>query len=504
MKATIEQKIIPAIVILVSLILATMGFYTYQSSKTRLLDEQQQLMNAAASRLAVSLVSPLWDLNNKGAEDFVASEMIAREVIAIVVHDAKNVVFAAKGRNAAGEVSDFSGTIDSKLGKLTRDISKDGERIGAIEVHYTDQFVRAELRSLLFSTFWQVVLIDLAIVAILLLLIRRVVTRPLGRVVDRLKEISEGDGDLTVSLPEEGAREISLLAHSFNIFVAKTRVVIDQVKNLNLEMVSAAEQLSMTTQEIAKSNDAVSHQSKALATAAEEMSVTVMQVERNSGAVQNASVAAQKTASNGVQVISQSVKAIENISEVVQRAVITVQGLGEEAKKIRMVVDVIEEIADQTNLLALNAAIEAARAGEHGRGFAVVADEVRNLAKNTVKATSEVSKTVASIQTESTKAVEVMRQGQQAVANVVDLAKQAGVAIHDIDSTVAVATTQTQQIATATQELAATIRDMSRNVEQIADAVEHNSHAALEIAKTADAVAKQADHLHSVTGSFKT
>ncbi|MEK7322929.1 MAG: methyl-accepting chemotaxis protein [Pseudomonadota bacterium] len=505
MKVTIEQKIIPAIVIAVSLILGALGTYTYLSSKERLLGHAQEEIDAMAKRLAASLVSPLWDLNDKSAEEFVVSEMTAQGVIAIVVRDAKGAVFAAKVRNAAGAVGGFDGMpFSDDFGKLTRTVVKDGEQIGSIELRSTDQFVRDELRVLLFSTLWQVVLIDLAIVAILLVLIRRVVTRPLGAVVDRLKEISEGDGDLTVSLPEEGAREISLLAHSFNVFVAKTRVVIDQVKDLNLEMVSAAEQLSATTREIAKSNDAVSHQSKALASAAEEMSVTVVQVERNSCTVQEVSAAAQKTASNGVQVISQSVKAIENISEVVQRAVVTVQGLGEEAKKIRMVVDVIEEIADQTNLLALNAAIEAARAGEHGRGFAVVADEVRTLAKNTVKATSEVSRTVASIQTESVKAVEVMKQGQQAVASVVGLAKQAGAAIHDIDSTVAIATSQTQQIVAATQDLAATIRDMSRNVEQIADAVEHNSLAALEIAKTADSVAKQADHLQGVTGTFKT
>src|SRR3569832_1399417 len=104
----------------------------------------------------------------------------------------------------------------------------------------------------------QVVLMDLVIVAILVVRIRRVVSRPLGEVVVRLKEISEGDGDLTVSLPEEGAREISLLAESFNTFVAKTRTVIDQVKGLNLEMASAAEQLSATTRDISKSNDAVS------------------------------------------------------------------------------------------------------------------------------------------------------------------------------------------------------------------------------------------------------
>src|SRR3569832_1399416 len=152
MKTTIEQKIIPAIVIAVSMILGALGTYTYLTAKSRLLDQAHQAIEATVGRLSTSLISPLWDLNNTGAQEFVTAEMRSREIISVVVRDNKNGLFAAKTRNTAGEIVDLTEVPKDTLPTSMRDVTKDGEKIGSIELHFTDEFVEKELRGMLVST----------------------------------------------------------------------------------------------------------------------------------------------------------------------------------------------------------------------------------------------------------------------------------------------------------------------------------------------------------------
>src|SRR3569833_715802 len=187
MKTTIEQKIIPAIVIGVSLILGALGTYTYLSFKVRLLDDHQEAINAVANRLSISLASPLWDLNDKGAEEFLISEMTSGEVVAIVVHDAKDATFAAKGRDAQGKVTNLSGPVSDKYELLSHDVTKDGEKIGVIQLYTSNKSIQHELRVLLSTTIGQVILIDLVTKTNKKKKNHRDNTRPLVSVMERLK-----------------------------------------------------------------------------------------------------------------------------------------------------------------------------------------------------------------------------------------------------------------------------------------------------------------------------
>jgi len=300
------------------------------------------------------------------------------------------------------------------------------------------------------------------------------------------------------------ADELDRVAHWFNTFIDKVRHVVARVSDASSELAMSVERLSSTTSQIAVSNEESSSQSQAVAASAEQMSATVGEVARNTTLVSNSSEEARRVASEGNQVISQALEAMSEIASLVEEAAGTVKALGEKSDEISVVLEVIEDIADQTNLLALNAAIEAARAGEHGRGFAVVADEVRKLAEKTMKATDQISGTITAIQSEGRRAVEAMARGREGAERGGTLSGQAGEAVGAIENSVSESCEQSQQIATAAEELLAATQQIASSMDEMAKSVSQNSTAAAEIADNVRTVAEQAGSLQALTATFRT
>ncbi len=297
--------------------------------------------------------------------------------------------------------------------------------------------------------------------------------------------------------------EFDTMANWFNVFVEKIRYLVLRASESSADLAAAAEELSAATNQIAAGNEEISAQANQVAAASGEISTTVGQVARSIESVREASGEASRVAAEGVPVINEAVGSLREIATVVEEAAETVGSLGERSDKIGMVIEVIEDIADQTNLLALNAAIEAARAGEHGRGFAVVADEVRKLAEKTVKATREIAETITAIQTESEKAVVAMAQGRETVQSGVDLGEKGARAVRRMEQSVSEAAAQNQQIAAATEQMTGSVRLLRDGTEQIAQGIRMSAEAAAELAATSDTVAKRAEELREITASFR-
>ncbi len=343
----------------------------------------------------------------------------------------------------------------------------------------------------------------LALSILLAGLVSRTVTAPIKAVVDSIKDIAQGEGDLTRRLPVHGNNEIGELSEWFNTFIAKLHGIINQVSGSSLQLASSALELQLTSKQMTESIAQLSSQSTSLATAGEEMSATSGDIANNCHHAANNAGGATQKATQGAAVVGQSILVMNSIAERVQSAASTVDALGTRSEQIGAIIGTIEDIADQTNLLALNAAIEAARAGEQGRGFAVVADEVRALADRTTRATKEIGEMIKAIQKETKAAVTSMEQSVTQVEQGTSHAAESGRSLQEILDIINDVTEQISQIATAAEEQTATTREISSNVMNLNDLAQQNDHALHETAVAANDVSRQAEELKQLVGQFR-
>ncbi|OGU16596.1 MAG: chemotaxis protein [Geobacteraceae bacterium GWC2_53_11] len=335
------------------------------------------------------------------------------------------------------------------------------------------------------------------------LLIARSCTHPIARVLDMLSDIASGEGDLTKRLAVAGRDEVAQLAGAFNQFVDKLHGTIMQVAGNSQQVASAAVQLSSSAEEMATGTEQMSAQAVTIATAGEQMAATSTDIARNCTFAANASGMASEAAEAGTAVVDRTIDAMNRIAERVRQSSETIGSLGQRSDQIGEIVGTIEDIADQTNLLALNAAIEAARAGEQGRGFAVVADEVRALAGRTSVATREIGAMIRSIQEETRSAVTMMEQGVVEVELGTREASRSGEALKEILEQVNSVTAQVNQIATAAEEQTATTLEISSNIQQITVAVTETTKGIQDSAMAAGQLARLSEELNMLVAQFK-
>ncbi|MFZ1289429.1 MAG: methyl-accepting chemotaxis protein [Melioribacteraceae bacterium] len=320
-----------------------------------------------------------------------------------------------------------------------------------------------------------------------------------------LEEMSKlANGDLRVKLfPEKDNDMIAELFYGFNNTVNNIKGMIEKVGETIQMTASASIQINSSTEQMAVGSQEQSTQAEEVSSAIEEMTRTIFDTSKNISSVAESSKNAGIIAREGNEVVAKTIIGMNQIAEVVTEAAKTVEKLGKSSEKIGAIIKVINEIADQTNLLALNAAIEAARAGEHGRGFAVVADEVKKLAERTTTATTEISGMIKEIQDDTKRAVSSIYSGRTEVEKGKLLTNKAGESLEKINKATNLLADLISQIATASEEQSATSEQISKSVEGISRVTRESSDGIEQIAKTAEELNILTDNLQSLIGGFK-
>ena len=348
-----------------------------------------------------------------------------------------------------------------------------------------------------------IVLLVAAIVlsAILAVVIVRSITRPVAELIaanDRLAE-----KDLTVAITLTGNDEIGHLADSSRRVIESLREILGQVSYNSGEIASASSQLRATAEQIATGAEEVASQTTAVATATEEMAATSGDIAQSCVRAAEASKQSSDSATQGGAIVQETISGMARIAESVKDSARTVESLGERSEQIGDIIATIQDIADQTNLLALNAAIEAARAGEQGRGFAVVADEVRALAERTTRATKEIGEMIKAIQDETKAAVCAMEEGVTEVEKGTESSHRSGQALDMILRQIGEVSMQINQIATAAEEQTATTGEITMNVRQVTEVVHQTARGASETATAASQLASNAQTLEGLVKQFR-
>ena len=402
-------------------------------------------------------------------------------------------------RDAVRQFRDAVAAITVARAEMTvqgADIVKRSDALYNIQIERRDA-ESAQARSL------QLIATLLALLAgvIAAVVITRQITRPLRDTLQAVERIAAGD--LTHDLRVTRRDEIGVLQQGIARMGTTLRELISGIRDGVTQIASAAEELSAVTEQTSAGANSQKVETDQVATAMHEMAATVQEVARNAEQASHAATGADDEARAGDRVVGEAISQIERLAEEVHRSTEAMNLLQQESQKIGSVMDVIKSVAEQTNLLALNAAIEAARAGEAGRGFAVVADEVRGLAQRTQKSTEEIEELIASLQHGTQQVANAMQGSRSLTDSSVELARKAGASLENITSTVSGIQSMNQQIAAAAEQQSAVAEEISRSILNVRDVSEQTAAASDETAASSVELARLGGHLQMLVSQFR-
>ncbi|HZX51096.1 methyl-accepting chemotaxis protein [Pseudomonas sp. XK-1] len=402
---------------------------------------------------------------------------------------------AASGQLRATDAASFNRTLYDSFDPLGGELSglislqlSEGEKLG---------IQTAALYQSMKNTFIVIGVVALVLVLVAALLIGLSIIRPLSALRDLIRAV-QNSSDLTLRADAHGRDEVSDTARAFNSMLEHLQALIRHLADTGTQLAAAAEEMSAISAQVSRATTAQGDQTSMVATAVHQMSVAVQEVAHNAQSTSNTAADANKEAHQGSELVQSNLRSIQDLSVSVEKAGEVINTLHSQSDEISKVLGVIQSIAEQTNLLALNAAIEAARAGEAGRGFAVVADEVRSLASNTQKATESIRGMIDALQGGARSAVSAMQLSCEQAQDSVSHAREVGEVLNHIALAIEGIADGNAQISTATEEQTAVANEISQNISSLNDSIgevvsgaEQSSIASRDLAQLASGLQQQ-------------
>jgi len=491
--------------LLVVILLVVFGAYNQVQTRSALKTGLDKQIDATVNRLTQSLPSTLWNFETDQMLSIVMSEVSAQEVRGVFVFD-KNKQVLGRLVNDQGEILDSELPNDVAVMKEVFLYFVDSgvkTNVGRLVVVVDESAIDNLLKESLIRAIVQIILMVIILVAVLTILLKQIVIRPLDEVGQALSDISQGEGDLTRRLTVVADNEIGSLAGDFNNFVDKIQLLVQQVVGSMTSMSELIQDLVNVAQNTSQGVQAQGQETEQVAAAINEMSATSQDVSKNAAGAADSANSADQEAIEAKAVVAMTIDSIGQLADEIENGVQVINALEIDVDNITSMVGVIQGIAEQTNLLALNAAIEAARAGEQGRGFAVVADEVRSLASKTQSTTEEIQEMITRLQNGAQSAVGVMKSSKEKGANTVQEVNKTDKSLEDIVSAVSAINDMNTQIASASEQQTLAIDEISRSITNIADVADQTASGAQDTESSCVRLAELAQQINQELGQFK-
>lgn len=495
---SVRLRLVAQLMITVTLLIAGYSYYSYIQAEGKLLAEFERQVVASGQRAQLSLPGPIWNFDEDMVKALIQSELAYEGIIAIAT------------TNGDGERTQLLALSDDEQAPLVsleqppeteavRDFELQHEEYGEVNTvgiarFYLDpSIMEPELRALLWQQIALVVVLNLAISLVLLILMQRTLMAPLQRISAAVKDINSGDGDLTRRLPAPRAKELKPLSDGINGFIASVQDIIQQTtqdaRELELQADGARQQAANTSHYSEQQQQTLAN----MRSASEHFQQSIVTIDQHAKDALKKISATEQASNQGVSVIEQLVARVNALAGKIDAVNHSASQLIAEGQQISDILGVIRSIAEQTNLLALNAAIEAARAGEAGRGFAVVADEVRNLSVRTEQSTDEIDQHIGTMRQVSSQLEGELHSLAEATDGTVSLCQEANDAISAIRIVSADAANCNRQISHATHEQTSAVSDMSHTIEEVSGSASSMHQLAADSSANAEQVSQLAD-----------